>query len=38
MTRNNIREIIKILAKEGIGHCELKHHKPCDEECSKSVD
>jgi hypothetical protein len=34
-----IRENIKISAKESIGHCESKHHKPWfDEECSKLVD
>jgi hypothetical protein len=34
-----IRKIIKISAKESIGHCESKHHKPWfDEECSESVD
>jgi hypothetical protein len=31
---NAIRENIKISAKECIGHCEAKHHKPrFDEEC-----
>jgi hypothetical protein len=34
-----IRENIKITAKECIGHCEARRHKPWfDEECSKSVD
>jgi hypothetical protein len=34
-----IRENINISAKECIGHCEAKHHKPLfDEECSKLVD
>jgi hypothetical protein len=34
-----IRENINISAKESIGHCEAKHHKPgSDEECSKLVD
>jgi hypothetical protein len=37
--QDTIRENIKILAKESIGHCELKHHKPWfDKECSKLVD
>jgi hypothetical protein len=36
---NAIRENIKISAKECIGHCEAKRHKPwCDKECSKLVD
>jgi Holliday junction resolvase-like predicted endonuclease len=30
---------MKISAKESIGHCEVKNHKPWfDEECSKLVD
>jgi hypothetical protein len=34
-----IRENIKISAKESLGYCELKKHKPWfDEECSKLVD
>jgi hypothetical protein len=34
-----IRENIKMSAKECIGHCEAKCHKPWfDEECSKLVD
>jgi hypothetical protein len=34
-----IRENIKISAKDCIGHCEAKRHKPLfDEECSKLVD
>jgi hypothetical protein len=34
-----IRENYKISAKECIGHCEAKRHKPWfDEECSKLVD
>jgi hypothetical protein len=33
-----IRENIRVSAKECIGHCEAKRHKPWfDEECSKSV-
>jgi hypothetical protein len=33
------RENITIYAKECIGHCEEKHHKPWfDEECLKLVD
>jgi predicted metallo-beta-lactamase superfamily hydrolase len=36
---NAIRENIKISAKECIGHCEAKHHKPWfDEEGSKLFD
>jgi hypothetical protein len=36
---NNIRENIKISAKESLGHCESNHCKPWfDEECSKLVD
>jgi hypothetical protein len=32
-----IRENIKILAKESLGYCELKKHKPWfNEECSKN--
>jgi hypothetical protein len=35
----DIRENIKISAKECIGHCEAKHHKPWfDEECLILVD
>jgi hypothetical protein len=34
-----IRENIRVSAKECIGHCEVKRHKPWyDEECSKLVD
>jgi hypothetical protein len=34
-----IRENIKISAKESLGYCELKKHKPWfDEACSKLVD
>jgi hypothetical protein len=34
-----IRENIKISARECIGHCEAKRHKPWfDEECLKLVD
>jgi hypothetical protein len=34
-----IRDNIKISAKECIGHCEAKRHKPSfDEECLKFVD
>jgi hypothetical protein len=34
-----VRENIQISAKECIGHCEAKHHKPWfDEECLKLVD
>jgi hypothetical protein len=34
-----IRETIKISAKECLGYCDLKKHKPWfDEECSKLVD
>jgi hypothetical protein len=34
-----ITENIKISAKECVGHCEAKHHKPWfDEECSELVD
>jgi hypothetical protein len=37
-TWDTIRENIKILAKESIGHCESKHHKPqFDEECSTKL-
>jgi hypothetical protein len=33
---DNIRENIKSSAKENLGYCESKHHKPWfDEECSK---
>jgi ABC-type antimicrobial peptide transport system permease subunit len=36
---NTITENIKLLAKESIGQCESKHHKPwCDEDCLKLVD
>jgi hypothetical protein len=36
---NNIRENIKISAKEILGYCESNHCKPWfDEECSKLVD
>jgi hypothetical protein len=36
---DTIRENIKMSAKECIGHCEAKRHKPWfDEECSKLVD
>jgi hypothetical protein len=35
----SISENIKILTQEGLGYCELYHHKPWfDEECSKLVD
>jgi hypothetical protein len=34
-----IRENIKISAREGLGFCELKKHKPWfDEGCSKLLD
>jgi hypothetical protein len=34
-----IRENIKISAKESLGYCELKKHKPwLDEACSKLAD
>jgi hypothetical protein len=34
-----IRENIKMSAKESIGYCELKKHKPwSDQACSKLVD
>jgi hypothetical protein len=34
-----IRENIKILAKESLGYCELKKHKPWfDQACSKLAD
>jgi hypothetical protein len=37
--RDTIRDNIKILAKESLGYCESKHHKPWfDEEWSKLVD
>jgi hypothetical protein len=33
-----IKKNIKTLAKEGIGHCKSKHHKPwLDEECTAVV-
>jgi hypothetical protein len=36
---DNIKGNIKISAKEGLGYCEPKHHKPWfDEKCSKLVD
>jgi hypothetical protein len=35
----SIRENINISAKECIGHCEAKRHKPWfDEECSELID
>jgi hypothetical protein len=35
----NIRENIKISAKESLGHYELQQHKPWfDDECSKLID
>jgi hypothetical protein len=35
----NIRENIKISAKESLGHYELQQHKPLfDDECSKLID
>jgi hypothetical protein len=34
-----IRENVHILPQEGLGYCELKHHKPqFGEECSELVD
>jgi hypothetical protein len=37
--RENIKEIIKISAKESLGLHELKQHKPwCYEECSGFLD
>jgi hypothetical protein len=39
MAWDTITENIKISAKESVGYCASKHHKPwCDEECSKLVD
>jgi hypothetical protein len=38
-TRDTIRENIKISAKESLGYCESKHHKPrLDEKSSKLAD
>jgi ubiquitin len=38
-TWENIRENIKISAKESLGHYELQQHKPWfDDECSKLID
>ena len=35
----NIKEGIKISAKDSLGLCELKQHKPCfDEECSRFLE
>jgi hypothetical protein len=35
----NIRENIRISAKESLGHYELQQHKPWfDDECSKLID
>jgi hypothetical protein len=35
---NAIRKKTKISARQSIGHCESKHHKPCfDDECSELV-
>jgi hypothetical protein len=39
MTWKTVRKSIKISAKESIGHCEAKHHKPWfDEQCSELID
>jgi predicted metallo-beta-lactamase superfamily hydrolase len=38
-TGENIRENVKISAKESLGYYKLKQHKPWfDEECSESAD
>jgi hypothetical protein len=34
----NIRENIKISAKEILGHYEIQRHKPWSDECSKLID
>jgi hypothetical protein len=38
-TWETVRENIKILAKESLGYCKLKQHKPWfDEGCSKHIE